>query len=279
LEVDNNFNKIFGNEDIIKESQKLPNKIKLSLEKGKLKDNDWNDNNKFSSNINTCINIEYKIRTIKIINEHIKKYKLNDDINIIFKIDDEFFENYFKMIKSFVQITNQFKIDSLILKSNDQIDKFYNLLSNQIKINNINLLYRASRDGLNLNDMKNKINNKSNLIFLFLAGESKIFGSFAKTKVEVLHNTYIKDKDAFVFSLNNHKIYKILIPEYAIRFHKDYPVKIGNNGNDNGFYIYSGKIQGGLLTNPKIYDFQKNDELTDGENKFTELEIFEINFN
>ena len=278
-EVDNKFNNIFGNKDIIKESEKLPNTIKLSLKRGKLKDNDWNDNNKLSSNINTCIKIEDNIKTIKIINEDIKNYKSNDDINIIFTIDDEFFENFIKMIKSFGKITNQFKIDSLILKSKEQIDKFYNLLSNQIKINNIKLLYRASRDGLKLNDMKDKINNKTNLIFLFLSGESRIFGSFAKTKVEVDHNTYIKDKDAFAFSLNNHKIYKILIPEYAIRFHKEYPLKIGNNGNDNGFYIYSNKISGNLLKNPKIYDFQENNELTKEENKFTELEIFEINFN
>ena len=35
LEVDNQFNNLFGNEEIIKESEKLPNKIKISLEKGK----------------------------------------------------------------------------------------------------------------------------------------------------------------------------------------------------------------------------------------------------
>ena len=200
LEVDNKFNSIFGNEDIIKESQKLPNKIKLSLEKGKLEDNDWNDNNKLSSNIHTCINIEDNIKAIKIINDDIKKYKLNDDINIIFNNDDEFLDNFTKMIKSFGQINKKFKIDSLILKSKEQIDKFYNLFSNQIKINTIKLLYRSSRDGLKLNDMKDKINNKSNLIFLFLAGESRIFGSFARTQVEIVHNSYIKDKDAFVFS-------------------------------------------------------------------------------
>ena len=101
LEVDNKFNNIFGNEDIIKESEKLPNKIKLSLKIGKLKDNDWNDNNKLSSNINTCIKIEDNINIIKIINEGIKNYKSNDDINIIFTIDDEFFDNFIKMIKSF----------------------------------------------------------------------------------------------------------------------------------------------------------------------------------
>ena len=32
----------------------------------------------------------------------------------------------------------------------------------------------------------------------------------------------------------------------------------------------------GLLNNPKIYDFQKKNELTEGNNKFNELEIFEI---
>ena len=32
-----------------------------------------------------------------------------------------------------------------------------------------------------------------------------------------------------------------------------------------------------LLKTPKVYDFQKNGELTEGFNKLTELEIFEIN--
>ena len=36
LEVDNEYKEIFFNEDIIKESGKLPNKIKASLEKGKM---------------------------------------------------------------------------------------------------------------------------------------------------------------------------------------------------------------------------------------------------
>ena len=45
LEADNKFNNLFGNEDIIKESEKLPNKIRISLEKGKLIDKDWDENN------------------------------------------------------------------------------------------------------------------------------------------------------------------------------------------------------------------------------------------
>ena len=36
LEVDKKFNKLYYNEDIIKQSESLPNKIKIYLEKGKI---------------------------------------------------------------------------------------------------------------------------------------------------------------------------------------------------------------------------------------------------
>ena len=157
--------------------------------------------------------------------------------------------------------------------------KFINLLSTKIKIENIKLLYRSSRDGLQLNNLRDKINNKSNLIFLFLTGNIRIFGSYIKAKVEVEHDKYIKDDNAFVFSLNNNKIYKILVPELAIRFYHNYPILIGNNGKGNGFFFSENTIYDSeLLNNPKVYDFQRNKELTEGNSKFNELEIFEINF-
>ena len=66
----------------------------------------------------------------------------------------------------------------------------------------------------------------------------------------------------------------------AIKFvNQEYPIFIGNSGNCNGFYfITDGTIYDGSLFNePKIYDFQKNNnELTDSKTKFNELEIFEI---
>ena len=34
----------------------------------------------------------------------------------------------------------------------------------------------------------------------------------------------------------------------------------------------------GLLNTPKVYDFQKNNELTEGDSKFIELEVFEVKF-
>ena len=279
LEVDNKYKTLFDNEGIIKECDKFPNKIKNSLEKAKLIENEWNDNNKLSSIINNCINIENNIKNIEMINENIKNYKTNKNNIFELNIKNEYFNNLMNNIKSFCCIDiPKNNLDSLIIKNRDELNSFYNLISNKINIKNIKLLYRASRDGLNFNNLKDKINNKSNLIFLFLTGNSRIFGSFTSTKIEVVHDNYIKDENAFAFSLNNNKIYEILIPEYALRFYNGNPILIGNTGNSNGFWIFSGQFKEYLLGEPKIYNFQKDDELTKRKNKFNELEIFEINY-
>ena len=54
LEIVKIYNNYF-NEDIIKKGEKLPKKIKISLEKGKLIDKEW-ENNDLLSYINDCIN-------------------------------------------------------------------------------------------------------------------------------------------------------------------------------------------------------------------------------
>ena len=185
-----NLNKLFSNNKVIKESEKLPFKIKESLEKGKIVDNDWNDNHKLSLIINNCINIEDNIKNLIIINDNIKKCKLNNNKNITLDIEDEYLDTFIKTIKSFGFLNDVSNINSLILKNNDDIIKFTNLLSRKIKIYKIKLLYRASRDGLELDNIKNAIKNKSNLIFLFLTGNTRIFGSFIKTRIEIKDNAF-----------------------------------------------------------------------------------------
>jgi len=126
------------------------------------------------------------------INENIISYKLNNNNIIEFNIENEYFENLINNIKSFGQFkTQNIHIDSLIIKNEVELEKLKNLLSSRVKINKIKLLFRKSRDGLNLNTLKAKINNKSNLIFLFLTGNTRIFGSFTSAKIEVEHKKYI----------------------------------------------------------------------------------------
>jgi len=71
-EVDEYFDELFFQKEIVKEGEKLPKKIKTSLEKAKLIDNQWN-NNKLNSLIKDCLNIENTIKEIG---------KIKNDINI-----------------------------------------------------------------------------------------------------------------------------------------------------------------------------------------------------
>ena len=73
LNIDNIYNNKYFNEDIIKKGEKLPNQIKLSLlslEKGKLIDKEW-DNNNLNSYINDSITLSI------IINIHFSQIILN----------------------------------------------------------------------------------------------------------------------------------------------------------------------------------------------------------
>ena len=133
LEVDNEFEKLYFNEDILTEIEKLPNKIKISLEKGKLIDKEWDNNNKLKSLINDCINIENDINNINTINEKIKECKStnleikfnsgNDDITIL------------ESIKTFGNINskkenNQNNININVLDFNPQNIKFVKKITN-----------------------------------------------------------------------------------------------------------------------------------------------------
>ena len=56
-EVDNKYNELFFNEQNIRECDRLPKKIKISLEKGKEIENNWNKG-KLTLLVNNCLNIE-----------------------------------------------------------------------------------------------------------------------------------------------------------------------------------------------------------------------------
>ena len=78
------------NEKIIKDSEKLPNKVKISLEKGKSIEKEWNDEIKLNSLINDCINIENNINEINTINNKIQNINdYNDNIEIKFLPEEE----------------------------------------------------------------------------------------------------------------------------------------------------------------------------------------------
>ena len=146
-------------------------KIKTSLEKGKLMENEWKNDDKLNSLVNNCINIENNLKDIILINESIEKFNKCDKINLKFINDND---NLIKKIKSFGYLSI---FDSLIIKTEDILGKFIKLINNTKIANNMKLLYRVSRDQINYQSIVNKINNKSNLLFLYLTGKDWSFYS------------------------------------------------------------------------------------------------------
>ena len=102
-EVDNFYNKKYFNENIIKEGEKLPKQIKLSLDKGKLMNEKW-ENNNFISYINDCINIENNIKYINIINENIIKYNKDKKNKIEFIPKEDCLNDFLENLRSFGKI-------------------------------------------------------------------------------------------------------------------------------------------------------------------------------
>ena len=87
---------------MIKESEKLPNIVKISLEKGNIKENDWNDENKLSKIINDCIKIENTIKNLNLIYDKINIFNSNKDLEIEFNPkNSEIEEGLLNEIKEF----------------------------------------------------------------------------------------------------------------------------------------------------------------------------------
>ena len=150
-EVDKQFDDIYVNDNIIKKSENLPNKIKASLEKGKNLDKEWNDDNVLNSLINECIIIENNIEEINIIDKNIKKNNDSHNFEIMFYPDKEKDINEFiEKIKKFGYISNYAYIfnDSVIIS----FDNNYKFIIDEIekrnnKINSSNLIYKTTKVG------------------------------------------------------------------------------------------------------------------------------------
>ena len=87
-DIDEKFGDKYFKEEIVYQSKDLPNKIKKSIEKGKLIEKEWN-NNKLNILINDCINIENNINNIKDMEENIKKSNLNKNKIFLQKNENE----------------------------------------------------------------------------------------------------------------------------------------------------------------------------------------------
>ena len=171
---------MFFEEEFIKQNEKLPNKIKLSLEKSNVEDSDWDDKKKLNVLINNCINIENNIKDINIINEKIQKYKLiSDKDEINFVTDDNEIENFKKLIKSFGKIESlQIFENSLIIKNNNVYRHNLKQWINANKKFTTSLLYRKTENDDSYSTFHKLCDNKGITLTLIKRKEGFIIGGY-----------------------------------------------------------------------------------------------------
>ena len=137
------------------------------------------------------------------------------------------------------------------------------------------LLYRASRDGDSAVKFHSMCDKYANLIILIKTKKGARFGGFTSAKFR--STSHLKfDNNAFLFSLDNHKVFKIIPGQYAIYCYENSGPCFakGSLYIPNGFFKKCGKTS--LAGGP--YQFKKDYELNNGNEKFIveELEVFQV---
>ena len=282
-EVDKLFDKHFVKEDNIRECEKLPNKIKTSLEKCK-KINIEND--KLNSLINDCLNIENDINTIDEIKEDINKCKGANKLDIGFTTQNKDDINVLTdMINNFGKIVrfNEGICDiSSIIK--DDFNK-QNLIINWIKgkinkdILQFKLIFRMDENTSKSEDFHKACDKQGPTLVLIKTKTLRTFGGFTPLDWGKTGGG-IKDESnqTFIFSLDMKKKFDILkVNEQAINRSNDGP-KFG----DCDIKIESNMKNGVSFANSNCNFLSGNNlELTGGHGdsqKFEtlELEVFKV---
>ena len=279
LEVDKKFDDIYFNDNIFKEIDKFPNKIKKSIEKGKeILVEEWKDE-KLYSLIGDCINIENNIEKINKINENMKKCNNSKSFRLKFFPEEESKINEFlDLIKNFGDVGN-LKIfnESLIIKNNLSYELNLKNWINEGNNFNAELLYRKSRDGDSYDTFHKLCDNKGPTIVLIKGKEGFIFGGYTPLKWDN-HSNWKSDDKSFLFSLSNNKIFpKKKESEVSIWCGKEegpWFAYIGFNGTGK-----KNMSQGEFLIKDEIFKDYKKIIPNEGKNRFfdvEEVEIYEI---
>jgi len=238
------------------------NKIKFKIEIRKENSDDnfkiiyeGNEMNYLINNLDN--NTNYEIRICSIYN----------DINSIW--------SQIKKVK-----TNEF--DSLILKESKRYDEFIRKIYEWTGYNNMKLLYRGTRDGMDANYFHNKCNNQGPTISLYKNDKGNIFGGYAST--DWTSNGWKSASDSFIFTLTNiHGIEPTKFPNsntsYSIYDFSNYGPSFGG-GNDICIYkngSYSGfphSYQDILGKGKSIFTGDLNN--SNQYFKLKEIEVFKI---
>ena len=198
-----------------------------------------------------------------------------------------------KLFKDEINCKERFEklhVDSQIIDNLNDLNLIINRLTNndmnlKQKIN-LNLLYRATRDGDKFNDFHSRVDNKNSTLTIIKTSLNCKFGVFLDIPIKQTGNSIVDDK-SFIFSFNLKKIYNKKSGTYTLNDKKEnsgllfdlwcQPIRISINclsNNSSYTTIYSN-------ANNSYLGFERDHELNNNQQNFTvsEMETFQISFN
>ena len=193
------------------------------------------------------------------------------EINIKKEIKTEI-DNYFKEIKNNKKIFGE---ESLILTEEKEIN-FLTKFIKMIKPNSqMKLIYRASIDGQMGKDFHSKCDGVFPTLTLFKTDTNRKFGGYTEANWNI--NTYGSDPNAFIFSINKEKYYKVNnCPQKSIYSDP------GRGPNFDGLWLREPFFKTGSFweTNgdnkcfPKISNYEMCEK--ESNNTLSEIEVYKI---
>lgn len=178
----------------------------------------------------------------------------------------------FKVEEYILDYKNHFFCDSNILNENDKNLLLKWIPSNPIKII---LLLNSRKDGDSVEVVEKTVSDKKNILVIIQTKDGYKFGGFAAQKWKIKEKIY--DKNAFVFSLDKGKKYKIIKPEnsyyltnwWGFGVDENAIIIVQNCSSFNNNFVGNG-----------TYDIKEKYELNGGKQYFTvdRLEIYQIKY-
>ena len=191
------------------------------------------------------------------------------------KYNEIFYYNINDSYENFVLIQSKYKLIKFnkLLISEKNFNKFIFSKMKNKKIN-FELIYKAIIDGDKAKTFHNNVDGKGPLIILVKTSNNNIIGGYT-SKPWSSSNKYMKDSEAFLFSLTNEKLYKITLYEFACLHLENCGPCFGNNGElkivDNCF------TEDSWVTNDSVsYDFEFyfiNKKNLIGEKEFSTFKV------
>ena len=258
--------------------------IEVSLPGGKIQNAEMFLNKK---EINKNILIEELVKKVNALEEENKKLK--EEVNEI-KEWKKKIEKLFKDEINCREMIEKLHVDSRIIDNMNDLNLIINrLTNNDINLKqkiNLNLLYRATRDGDKFNDFHSRVDNKNSTLTIIKTSLNCKFGVFLDIPIKQTGKSIVDDK-SFIFSFNLKKIYNKKSGTSTLNDNKEnygllfdlwnQPIRISINCLSNN----SSYTENYSNVNNSYLGFERNYELNNNQQYFTvsEMETFQISFN